>query len=62
MRRFAGAHAARFGVLAIAAPLPLGQFRMNIVAPKGAMMDTGLAWLVGLLQLTGPRSTRKRSR
>jgi DNA-binding transcriptional LysR family regulator len=58
-RRFAAAHAARFGVVAIEAPLPLGQFRMNIVAPKVAMMDAGLAWLVGLLQAAGPQSIRK---
>jgi len=61
-RRFAAAHAARFGVVAIEAPLPLGQFRMNIVAPKVAMMDAGLAWLVGLLQAAGPQLIRKASR
>ena len=61
-RRFAAAHAARFGVVAIEAPLALGRFRMNIVAPKVAMMDAGLAWLVGLLQTAGPQSIRKASR
>src|SRR5262245_1155882 len=61
-RRFAAAHAARFGLLAIDAPLALGTFRINIVAPEVAMMDAGLAWLVGLLQSAGAQSTRKRPR
>jgi DNA-binding transcriptional LysR family regulator len=61
-RRFAAAHAVRFGVVAIEAPIPLGQFRMNIVVPKVAMMDAGLAWLVRLLQAAGPQSIRTASR
>ena len=52
-RRFAAVYAARFGVMAIDPPLPLGQFRLNIVAPKVAMMDAGLAWLIGMLHATG---------
>jgi DNA-binding transcriptional LysR family regulator len=60
-RRFAEAHASRFGLLTIDAPLPLGKFRVNIVAPQVAMMDAGLAWLVGLLELAGARSIRKRA-
>ena len=42
-------HAARFGVLGLEAPLPLGRFRLNAVAPKAAMADEGLAWLFGVL-------------
>jgi DNA-binding transcriptional LysR family regulator len=61
-RRFAAAYAVRYGVVAIDAPLPLGRFRMNIVAPKVALMDAGLAWLVGVLPLAGPQPTRKASR
>jgi DNA-binding transcriptional LysR family regulator len=57
-RRFAAVHAARFGVMVIDPPLPLGQFRLNIVAPKVAMMDAGLAWLIGLLHAAGSESTR----
>ena len=49
-RRFAAAHAARFGVAAIDAPLPLGRFKLQIVLPQVAMTDAGVAWLVGLLQ------------
>ena len=44
--------------MAIDAPLPLGHFRINIVVPEVAMMDAGLAWLVGLLQLAGSQSTQ----
>jgi len=35
---------------------------MNIVAPKVAMMDAGLASLLGLLLAVSPKSTRKASR
>jgi DNA-binding transcriptional LysR family regulator len=59
-RRFAAAYVARFNLLAIDAPLALGTFRINIVTPEVAMMDAGLAWLVGLLQSAGAQSTRKR--
>lgn len=45
-RRFAAVHAARFGVVAIDAPIPLGDFRLNAVVPEVAMMDAGLAWFV----------------
>jgi DNA-binding transcriptional LysR family regulator len=48
-RHFAALHAARFGVVTLEAPLPLGRFRINAVASKAAMMDTGLAWLFGML-------------
>ena len=53
-RRFAAAHAARFGVVTIDAPVPLVQFELNIVVPEVALMDAGLAWLVTLVQRTGP--------
>ena len=59
-RRFAAAHAAGLGLVAIDAPLPLGKFQINIVTPHVAMMDAGLAWLVGLLQAVGVESTPTR--
>lgn len=61
-RRFAAAYASRFGVVAVDAPFPLGQFRINIVVPEVALMDAGLAWLVGLLASAGPPSGRRASR
>ncbi|MET0722562.1 MAG: LysR family transcriptional regulator [Tardiphaga sp.] len=48
-RRFLEIHGARFDVVAVKAPLPLPRFSINIVLPKVAMMDAGLAWLVQLL-------------
>ncbi|KRR15352.1 LysR family transcriptional regulator [Bradyrhizobium jicamae] len=48
-RRFVEIHGARFNVIAVKAPLPLPRFSINMVLPKVAMMDTGLAWLVELL-------------
>lgn len=48
-RRFLAMHAARFGVVGVDAPLALGRFRLNAVAPKAAMMDAGLFWLFDAL-------------
>lgn len=48
-RRFASMHAARFNVVSLDAPIPLGSFRLNAVAPGAAMMDTGLSWLFDVL-------------
>lgn len=48
-RRFVAMHAARFGIESLDAPLPLPDFRLNAVAPKVAMMDSGLAWLFKVL-------------
>jgi hypothetical protein len=42
-------HGAHLNVVAAKAPLPLPRFSINIVLPKVAMMDAGLAWLVQLL-------------
>lgn len=47
--RFVDIHGARFDIVAVKAPLPLPRFSINVVLPKVAMMDTGLAWLVELL-------------
>jgi DNA-binding transcriptional LysR family regulator len=52
-RRFLATHADRFGVVGIDAEIPLGRFNINAVVPRVALMDAGLAWLVGLLKQTG---------
>lgn len=57
-RRFAAMHAARFGLLAVDAPVPLGRFNMHLVLPEVALMDAGLAWLVALLLSTAPAPLR----
>lgn len=53
-RRFAELHAVRFGLRVIEPPLSLGRFNMNLVVPEVAMMDSGIAWLVGVLRSTSP--------
>jgi DNA-binding transcriptional LysR family regulator len=63
-RRFIEIHGARFDVVAVRAPLPLPCFSINVVLPKVAMMDAGLAWLVrllGQLQAGNDRSSALRS-
>ena len=42
-KRFVEIHGARFNVVAVKPPLPLPRFSINIVLPKVAMMDAGLA-------------------
>jgi DNA-binding transcriptional LysR family regulator len=70
-RRFVAIHAARFNVIGVEPPLPLGHFKLNAVAPRVAMMDAGLAWLfetLGNLQHENkkrprsPRPSRARAR
>ena len=62
-RRFAAMHAPRFGVVTVEAPLPLGRFRLNAIAPKAAMMDAGLAWFFNVLAGAEPApGDNKRSR
>lgn len=55
-RRFIEIHGARFNVVAVKAPLPLPRFSINVVVPKVALMDAGLAWLV---QFVGAVADRK---
>lgn len=65
-RRFVAMHAARFGVVGLDAPLPLGLFRLHAVASRAALMDAGLAWLFDVLggagQVAPVRSNRTASR
>jgi len=49
-RQFVARHGARHGVVAVDAPLPLRRFRVHIVAPKVALMDEGVSWLVKVLE------------
>jgi DNA-binding transcriptional LysR family regulator len=59
-RRFAELHAPRFGLVLREPPLPLGNFRVNAVAPQVAMMDDGLEWLFA--RLAPPPLTARRAR
>jgi DNA-binding transcriptional LysR family regulator len=42
-------NAKRFGLQSVAAPLPLPGFQISTVATKAALMDAGVAWLLGML-------------
>ena len=53
-RRFVAMHAARFGVVGIDTPVAFGRFRINLVVPRVAMLDAGLAWLVATLERSAP--------
>lgn len=67
-RRFVAMHAARFAIMALDPPLTLPHFRLNAVAPKVAMTDAGLAWLVEELEISqrapkqDKRSPRRKQR
>jgi DNA-binding transcriptional LysR family regulator len=49
-RQFVAKNGPRHGLVAVDAPLPLRRFRLHVVAPKVALMDAGLSWLVKLLE------------
>ena len=51
-------HATRFEVSSVEPPLPLPNFRLNAVAPKVALLDAGLAWLLEALATTDPNAER----
>jgi DNA-binding transcriptional LysR family regulator len=61
-KRFVTAHAARFGVVAAKAPLPLRSDDLCAIASKSAMNDAGVAWLFRVLKDThNVKSAGKRS-
>jgi DNA-binding transcriptional LysR family regulator len=53
-RRLVALHAPRFKLLAVEPPLDLGSFQLQAVMPEVALMDAGLAWLLGLLERACP--------
>jgi DNA-binding transcriptional LysR family regulator len=59
-KRFVEMHGPRFGIVSFKAPIALPHFSMNVVLPKVALMDAGLAWLVGLLEQAKPRAVRRK--
>lgn len=61
-RRFAAAHAQRFGLVTMDAPLALASFRLTAIAPQVALMDAGLAWLYGMLEEAPVTRQRGRAR
>lgn len=64
-RRFVALHGPRFGVVSLEPPVALGRFRLRVVVPRVAMMDSGIAWLFGALAVPSEppsRSTRRARR
>ena len=49
-RSLVRAHGARFGVVAVEAPADFGRFRIHAVARDVAMMDSGVTWLMDVLE------------
>jgi DNA-binding transcriptional LysR family regulator len=54
------AHATRFGIATLEPPLTFGRSKIRAVAPKAAMSDGGIAWLMDLLQQLLSQTERAR--
>jgi DNA-binding transcriptional LysR family regulator len=61
-RRFATMHAARFGLAIREVPLRLRKYAIRAIATRAAMMDAGLAWLLGVLKEAVEGSEKQRGR
>ncbi len=48
-RGFVAQHGGRLGVVAVEPPVALGRLPLQLVTPRAAMMDAGVAWFAGLL-------------
>ena len=55
-RRFVALHGPSFGVRGVEPPLALPRFRLNAVVPRVALLDGGIAWLIGQLTVPAPGS------
>lgn len=49
-RRLVAAHGGRFGVVAADIPLALRHFAVQAIVPKVALLDSGIAWLLALIE------------
>jgi DNA-binding transcriptional LysR family regulator len=61
-RTFVAMYAERFGVVSREPPLQLDPFRVRAIAPRVAMMDSGLAWLFDVLARTKLVAQRRATR
>lgn len=48
-RRLVAMHSERFGVVSVDSPLPLTLFPLRVIAPRPALMDEAIRWLIDLL-------------
>jgi DNA-binding transcriptional LysR family regulator len=53
-RQFVTMHAEKHGIACVDPPAPFGEFAVNIVTPKAAMQDAGVAWLVSQIEASAP--------
>lgn len=60
-RRFVATHGARLGIVFVDPPASFGHFNINVVIPRVALKDTGLAWLVSQLEMAGSALTTETS-
>lgn len=58
-RRLVALYGPRHGVVGLDPPIPLGRFRLNAIVPRVALLDTGVAWLVGQLAQAEPPAPRQ---
>jgi hypothetical protein len=61
-RQLTSLHARRFGVRSVEAPLALPSFPVSLLAPKVAMMDAGVAWLLDRRQHRVKPRLKRRTR
>jgi len=62
-RRFAATHGSRFNIVVAESPIKLPRFVMNVVVPRVAVEDAGVAWLVQRLErVCAPLRSSKRAR
>jgi DNA-binding transcriptional LysR family regulator len=58
-RRLVQRYAQQFCIAALESPLPFGRFPIQIVSPKAATTDSGVVWLVDLVQRLARRKDPK---
>ena len=62
-RRFVAVHGSRFNIVVTESPIELPRFSINMVMPRVAMEDAGLAWLAQRLErVCAPLRRSKRAR
>lgn len=54
-RRFVAMHGAHYGVVVRESPIKVPAFAISLAAPKAALADEGLAWLVASIEGTARR-------
>jgi DNA-binding transcriptional LysR family regulator len=61
-RSLVNLHAARYGLKAIEPPFSLSRFQIRAIAPRAAMSDAGIAWLMAVFEAVVPRTAGAKRR